>query len=833
MNLNKINGISGGALMNKYELTLDQLTKKCDDDCLHFKTTADLTPLQGIIGQGKAYKAIEFGLSIKKKGYNIYISGSWGTGRKSYAKLITEKKAMNMRVPYDWVYVNNFSKLNEPLAISFDPGTAKFFVSNLERTIGFLRKEVEKVFSSRDYENARNKVYQEYLYNTEVIIEKLNVIGDKYGFKFSQNERGLVTIPLKDDKEPMSEDEYNNLTNEEYEELKNKSNKLSIETIDLFNKLRQEELNYRQRLKNIDEQMGRSVVTFHIANIRESFKNNEGLQAYLDSVVEDIVNNIEKFKGNQTQEAANPFVAQKNPEAFFDRYKVNLFIDNSGADKAPVVFETNPSLYNLVGSIEYKNEYGVMKTDFTQIKPGALHQANGGFLILQAKDLLSSPYSWKAVKRALMNQHVAIENLGKEMGLIVSQTLKPNPIPLDIKVIIVGDQYTYNLLYHYDEEFRKLFKIMANFDSEMPRNEDNMNKMARFIATHCIKENLKHFDKSAVYRIIEYATRLADNQGKLSSHLNNLVEVLYEADSWAEVYGDGVVTAEHVEKSLEEKMNRANMYEEKVLEMFKDEIYLIDVDGEKVGEINGLAVTGTGQHRFGKPSKITVSTYRGKSGIVNIEREARTSGKIHDKGVMILTGYLGHQYAQDKPLALTASVVFEQLYSGVDGDSASSTELYAILSSLADKPIKQNIAVTGSVNQRGEIQPIGGVNEKIEGFFKVCKLKGLTGDQGVMIPHQNVRNLMLNKEVRDAVEEGKFHVYSVETIDQGIEILTGVKAGRIQKNGLYTKNSIHYLVNEKLNELAKPLPVSIKNEEDSKGKHVEIAGLPEEAKGKK
>ena len=416
---------------------------------------------------------------------------------------------------------------------------------------------------------------------------------------------------------------------------------------------------------------------------------------------------------------------------------------------------------------------------------------------MQAKDILTIPYAWQALKRSLITEQVEIESLGKHSGSIVTTTLKPQPIPLDVKVIIIGDYYTYSLLYEYDEQFRKLFRIMADFDIEFDRDDANVKRIARFIATNCVKEGLKPFDKSAIAKIIEYSSRLAGTQDKLSSRLNKMVGILFEADTWADTYDDEIITERHVDKTLNEIKLRTNKVEEKVMQMFESGDYLLDVSGEKVGEINGLAVMGTGQYTFGKPSKITVSSYRGKAGIINIEREARTSGSIHDKGVMILTGYMGYKYACDKPLALSASIVFEQLYSGVDGDSASSTELYALLSSLSNIPINQSIAVTGSVNQRGQIQPIGGVNEKIEGFYKVCQIKGITGKQGVIIPIQNVKNLMLNKEVIQAVIKREFSIYAVSNIDEGIEILMGQKAGDINIEG-----TIHYLVNQKLEELA-------------------------------
>lgn len=792
--------------MNKYKVKLEELTSHCDTECLKFKSTDELEPIQGILGQERAVDAIKFGLNMRKRGYNIYVSGSWGTGRNSYVNQLTKVVAAKKEAPLDWLYVNNFKNFRNPIAIGLASGEGKDFIRSMEFMIEFFKKEISNVFSSKDYENTKAVILHDYSKETEDIIFELNEIGKGYGFKFAQNERGLVSIPLKDG-EPMSEEEYKEIGDLEYDELRDKSNQLSIETVEYFNRLRKAEEEYRLRIRNLDEQMGRRVVSFHLLNIREKYKDNENVILYLDYLTDDIVEHLDKFKGEEDEVEENPMamLAPKPTVNFFNRYRLNLFVDNSEKEHAPIIFASNPTYYNLLGSIEYKNEYGVMKTDFTLIKPGALHEANGGYLIVLAKDILTMPYAWKGLKRALLDQKVTIESIGSQSGSFVTQTLKPTSIPLDVKIIVIGDAYTYQMLYNYDEEFRKQFKIMADFDIEMERNDDNIEKLSKFIVKHVIDDKLRHFDNCAVARVIEHSSRLADDQNKLSSHLNNLVDVLYESDSWAGVDGKDRVDASHVEKALKEIDKRNQKYEEKVMEMYESGDYLINVEGEKIGEINGLAVTGSGQYRFGKPSKITVATYKGRAGIVNIEREARTSGSIHDKGVMILTGYLGDKFAQHRPLALTATVVFEQLYSGVDGDSASSTEAYAILSSLSGLPIKQGIAVTGSINQRGEIQPIGGVNEKIEGFYKVCKLKGITGDQGVIIPIQNVKNLMLDSEVIEAIKDGKFSIYAVKSIDEGIEILTGKKAGTMTKTGKYTKNSVHYLVDQRLDELAQPI----------------------------
>lgn len=823
--------------MEKYKLNSERLTCNIPIEDLRFETTEDLKPLYEMIGQERAAKAMEFGLTIKKRGYNIYVAGGWGTGRNTYVRYVTDKKILEKEPPCDWIYVNNFKNPRNPIAISLKNGEGNKFKKNMIRTISFIQNEIAEIFMSKEYENTKALLRQDYAAKNAEIIEKLNKIGKKYNFTFTQTERGLVSIPLKNSK-PMSEEEYRSLTEEEYNTLSKNSNKLTLETVDLFNSLRQEEEIYLNKLDDLDERMGRKIVEFHFGNLIKKYESNEELKAYLKDVINDIVENIDEFKEEEMPIDKNPLAVLQQPlnkDAFFIRYDINLFVDNSEKKSAPVIFEINPTFFNLIGNIEYRNEFGAWKTDFTQIKSGALHEANGGYLIIQTRDLLSAPYAWKGLKRALINREVNIENIGKQTGVMGTTTLRPQPIPLDVKVIIVGDSYTYHMLFNYDEEFRKLFKILVDFDDQVDRNRESINKMARLISSYSEKDNIRYFDKFAVAEIVNYTTRLADNKEKLSAHMNVIVDLIYEADSWADIYGDEIVGKEHVIKALEEQKNRVNSYERKMLELFEDGTYLIDVDGYKVGEINGLAVAGYGVQSFGKPSKITVSTYRGKAGLINIEREVRTSGSIHDKGVMILNGYMGFKYAQDKPLTLSASIVFEQLYSGVEGDSASSTELYAILSSLSGVAIDQSFAVTGSINQRGEIQPIGGVNEKIEGYYQVCKLKGITGRQSVIIPHQNIKNLMLKQEVVQAVENETFHIYAIDNVDQGIELLMKIKAGVRLENGEFEKGTIHYLVDNKLTELATPIlkrasDVRSKKErdEDKKEKAVEVKKIKKE-----
>lgn len=788
-------------MFEKFKLKPEQLTSLCNIEDLDFETTADLKPLKGIIGQERAAKALEFSLNVKKKGYNVYISGLSGTGRNSYARSITEKHAKDMNAPDDWVYVYNFSAPDKPTALSMENGTAREFKKDLEEVIDKLLEEIPNAFSGTDYETQKSEIHQQYQRKHKEIIQKLNEVAKEHGFVFRETEQGLVTAPLSDGK-PMSQEEYEELSAEEIQELREKSEELNLDTIDLFNELRSIEEKAREEIKKLEKRISYFVINEYIKDLIRRYGKREKIVDYLNDLEQDVLENIKQFKNGKSQGAQSPqemLLKQMKPKSnFMNRYQVNLFIDNEKKEHAPLVQETNPSYYNLLGSIEYKNEMGALKTDFTQIKPGSLHQANGGFLIIQAREILTEPFAWQILKRSLKTGEINIENMGKQWGQVVTSSIKPEPIPLDIKVILIGDPYIYHLLFAHDEDFKKLFKVMSDFDVEMDKTKDHMMKMAGFISSHCEEQELLDFDKYAVKRVIEYSSRIADHQKKLSSRFNQIVEILYEADAWASSEDASIIGKDHVEKAIQEKIYRNSKYEEKLNEMFEEGTILIDVEGEKLGQINGLAVMGTGEHSFGRPSRITASTYKGKSGIINVEREVKQSGSIHDKGVLILSGYLGAKFAQKNPMSLSVSISFEQTYSVIDGDSASSTELYAILSSIADLPLKQGIAVTGSVNQKGEIQPIGGVNEKIEGFYDTCKIKGLTGEQGVMIPEKNIKNLMLKEEVLEAVKEGNFHIYAINHVDEGIEILTGMPAGECDEEGNYPEGTVYHKVAEKL-----------------------------------
>lgn len=785
-----------------HELAYDELKRIINPSDFDFRTTDELEAMEGIIGQERAVKAIEFGLQIKMRGYNIYMSGPTGSGKTSYAKSCIYDIAKNEEIPYDWCYVYNYTKPSNPLALRFPPGLGKEFRNDMDELIEFLLVDIPKAFSAEDYEKEKSEIIKNYQTNKDNLMKKMKDRAKELGFGVKITNSGIYFVPLING-EAIEENEYENLDENIKDKLSEVTDEIQDEVSDTIKIIRDLEKKAKQDIEDLEYKIGLFAVGHHISSLKEKYKEFERVNKYLEAVQDDILENIEEFLESENEEEEQissilPFVIKKNIEDVIVKYRVNLFIDNTETKGAPVVIDFNPTYNKLIGQIEYDNEFGNLTTDFTKIKPGLFHQANGGYLILQAMDLLSNTHSWDALKRVLKTKEVSIENLRELMGLSAVSSLKPEAIPIEVKVILVGNSYIYNLLYEYDEDFKKLFKIRADFDSEMSNNTDNVKMLARFIRSFCNREKTVPFDNGAVAKVVEYASRIAENQNKLTTRFNSIVEILCEANAWAQIEKVNIITSKHIEKAIIEKEKRSNLYEEKMEEMMNENIVMIDCDGEKIGQINGLAVLDTGDYVFAKPSRITATTYMGQSGIINIEKEAEMSGKVHNKGVHVLAGYLGQTYAQEFPLSLSCRICFEQNYYGVDGDSASSTELYAILSSLCEVPIRQGIAVTGSINQRGEIQPIGGVSYKVEGFFKLCKARNLTGEQGVIIPYQNVKDLVLKDEVIEAVKEGKFHIYPIRHIDEGIEILTGISAGQKNEHGRYPDDTIHGKVYNKL-----------------------------------
>lgn len=759
--------------MRHKELLAKQLKNTCDYSTFPFETTADVVPFEGILGQERAVKAMQFGLTIRKHGYNIFITGYSGTGRNSYARSLVEKVASWEKVPDDWCYLYNFTKPDQPQAVPLPAGTAVALQEDMEDLIKEVTVNIPKVLGSQEYGKAKTIIIQGLQEQQNQLLETLGETAKNLGFSLKNTEKGLVSIPLDTDGTSMDEEKFQKLNKEEAKVIDEKSKKLNLTILDVVKRLRDLEKEAEEKVEKTESQFIMSSLAEMFQRLQEEYREYPKVTQYLTDVQKDILQNAKEFRVKEDKNPVEMLILRENrSKDFFHKYVVNVLVDNSKTVGTPVITESNPTYYNLVGKMEYDAHMGVLTTDFTKIKAGALHRANGGYLILQCNDVLTNIFSWNALKRCLKNGQLYMENISEQTGVIPSSSLKPDPIPLKVKIIMVGSYREYQILYQYDEDFRKLFKIRADFDVEMERTQDTVYQLARFINNHCVKEKMRHFTKQAVARVVELSSRLTANQEKLSTKFNEIVEILFEADTWAELDGVAVVDEKHIVKAIKEKIYRSNKYEMKLQEMIEKGVILLDIEGRVVGQVNGLAVLDAGEYAFGKPSRITVNTYMGQKGIVNIEREARLSGSIHDKGILILNGYLGEKFGTRCPLSFSASICFEQLYDGIDGDSASSAELYGLLSSLSGIPVKQNIAVTGSVNQKGFVQPIGGVNQKIEGFFQVCKAKGLTGQQGVMIPTQNVVNLMLDDEVIEAVKQGLFHIYAVSAIEEGIEILT-------------------------------------------------------------
>lgn len=785
------------SIIEQAKLCATQLRKTVDPTIFEFETTEEVPELSSIIGQERGSKVMRFGLQVDKSGYNIYVAGIPGTGKTTFTNSIMNDIAKKEVELFDWCYVYNFTNSYRPRVIQLPVGMGKVFQYDMEVFLHHMITDIPRAFNEENYQKERATIIRKYKEERNAVFERLNELAKQYGFIIRQSGSGFISIPLREG-EPMSEENYKSLSSDELAKIDEKSSQLEVKVLEFTNEFHRIEKAMNETIEKLDEKVALAAIGHHLANLQEKYRNNEAVVHYFEAVQDDMLKNIEDFLEKKETDEISQLFASRQQTDFKMKYKVNLLVDNSETTGSPVVTADNPTFYNLIGKVEYENRMGVMTTDFTKIKPGFLHEANGGYIIIQAKDILSKGYAWEALKRALHTGKLAMENIGEHTGLVTTTSLNPDPIPLNIKVILIGNREMYQILHYYDEDFSKLFKIKADFDIEMDFNIENMSRLASLIHSHCKAHDLLPFDRTAVAKIAEFSRRLAGHQEKLSTKFNQIVEIIYEADTWSKIDGAKIVTATYVNKAISENEYRYNLIEEKMQESIEMGNILIATEGEVVGQVNGLAVYSTGQYSFGKPARITATTFVGRNGIINIERESKLSGNIHNKGVYILSGYLGEQFAQRHPLAMTAHLTFEQSYGGIDGDSASSTELYALLSSLAQIPIKQGFAVTGSVNQKGEIQPIGGVNEKIEGFFEVCKKNGFTRQQGVIIPHQNVMNLMLKTEVVTAVKKGDFHLYAVRTIEEGIEILTGIPAGKKLASGLYEPNTVYRKVADQL-----------------------------------
>ena len=789
-------------MKSKNELNVKDLKMTCNPNIFKFDTTAELESIQTGIGQDRGIKALEFGIQVDVKGYNIYIEGPSGVGKTMYTKNYLNKVAAKKKVPSDWCYIYNFDNPNEPIAVELPAGQGKEFKEAMDGFIKEIKKDIKKTFNTDDFEKEKALIKQEFEARRSALLEKLNNDASKYNFQVKSVQNGIYMMPIVNGK-AIEEEEFEKLDEDTKKEFEEKSVIVQEQIMNVIGQIKEIERQSDKKISEWQSNVALLTVNVHINFLKSKYKRNKKINKFLNDVKQDVLKNIPVFLEDDSTQSHPPVQGpvQKKPDPCLN-YRVNLFVDNSNCEGAPVIMDSNYSYHNIFGSLEYENYYGALKTDHTMLKPGLMQKANGGYIIFQAKDLLANGACYEALKKALRMKELGIENTADQRSSMVLVALKPEPIPLNLKVILIGSANIYQTLLSMDLDFRKLFKIKVEFEDDAPITPENLNKLAQIIHGFCSHEELPHLDKNAMAKLVEYASKLAGNHHKVSTRFDDLIQIVGEAATWAKIAKSKVVTEDFMAKALSERIDRVKKYDSKYMEMIKDNSLLINTSGYEVGTLNGLTVMTIGDYTFGKPAKITVNTYTGKNGVVNIEREVEISGPSHSKGVLILTGYLGEMFAQDIPLCLTASICFEQLYNGVDGDSASSTELYGLLSSLSGIPINQSIAVTGSVNQKGQIQPIGGVNEKIEGYFQICKMRGLNGSHGVMIPIQNVDNLQLSDEIIDAVKNKLFHIYSVSTIEEGIEVLTGVPAGKKDKNGHFPAGTINYLVYEKLKKYA-------------------------------
>lgn len=785
------------------ELKYTDLKNDCPLSAFKFKTSNELETYNGIIGQERALEAVKTAMQIYQKGFNLYVCGNVGMGKTAYVLSVVNKLAKSQKIPNDICYIYNFDNPNEPLALSLPVGQGRMLKEDMNKFITAIRNELLKSFGSSDVEKEKKVIVSEYEQKKNEIMKKFDEYTTSEGFKIKTTETGIYFSPIYNGN-VLNEQEFNALDASIKKSFEEKSPKIQAETMEVMKKIEMLDKECTIKVSEWQANFTTYIVSKNINNLKLKYKDNLKLQNFLFNVQSDIVKNIEHFKPKATTPNMVPLPNQIRLEQRpWEKYRVNLLVNNENLKQAPVVVCTNPSYYDLFGKLEYENQMGSLKTDHTMLKAGLMHKANGGYLLINARDLMCNMTLWEAFKRVLRNNEITIDSSRDMTSGSTIISLKPELIPLNLQVVLIGSESIYMQLSNVDSDFKKLFKVKADFDDSIPRTPTNVQRTAEYVAYVVKKDDLLPFKREAIKEIVEYSSRCAGDKRKLTAMQVDLTDIIIESSFVANKAGKKLVDAEHVKGAIKNRITRYAKYDENLKEMIKNGTVILKTDGEAIGQINGLTIINTGDATFGKPVLITANTYLGNSGVINIEREVSMSGTTHSKGVYILASYIGQKFAQDIPLSLTASLCFEQLYNGVDGDSASSTELYAILSSLSGVPIKQGIAVTGSVNQKGEIQPIGGVTEKIEGFFEICKYQGLTGNQGVIIPYQNVANLALSDEIIDAVKDGLFHIYPVATIDEGIEILTGVSSGKYkEETESYEKGSINYLVHQKLKHYA-------------------------------
>jgi lon-related putative ATP-dependent protease len=784
------------------ELAPEQLRRTYEPDILGCETTETLEPLTGIIGQDRAVSALSFGLEMAQPGFHIFVAGPPGIGKMTAVQAYLEKVATQKETPSDWCYVNNFEDAYQPKACRLPAGHGRQFQQDMKDLINHLRYQLPKSFDSEGYSTKRDEIIKALEKQREVVIERINDQAAQAGFFLQMTPTGIAMTPMLSGR-ALTDLEFQALPIAARDDYRTRREQLQNSMKEDTKQLRNLERAAQESLQQMDQQVALYVVGELMDELLKKYNDHPDVTDYLKDTQQDILQNIDAFKnGGATEADGSPILTPWMREMPFRKYQVNVLVDNSKTHGAPVIVALNPSYTNLFGRVEKDTQLGATVTDFTMIKPGALHRANGGYIVIPAEDLLGQFASWVSLKRALRSSDLLIEEMGEQLGFMSTKTIQPQAIPLDIKVVLVGSAQTYYTLHELDAEFPELFKVKADFDTEMPASDDNVQGFLSFACAFCKREKLKHLEKTGAAKLLEQAARLAGDQNKLSTHFGKIANLIRESHYWATQDHADYITAAHVQKALNEQIYRASLLQDRSREMILNGMLLIDTHGEAVGQVNGLAVITLGDYEFGRPTRITATVEPGVGGIVDIERQVALGGPIHSKGVYILNGYLVLKYAQDRPITLAAQLVFEQSYSGIEGDSASSAELYALLSTLANLPLKQSFAVTGSVNQMGVVQAIGGVNEKIEGFFDLCKARGLTGEQGVLIPHSNQQELMLREEVVDAVKAGQFHIWIVNTIDEGIEVLTGVPAGERLPNGRFPEGTVNGRVHQRLHDLA-------------------------------
>lgn len=785
------------------ELPVSRLRWTCDPKVVGARSTEDLRPLDILVGQPRAYQALLFGFNFKEHGFNIFAAGPAATGKTTSITDFLDDIAAKMPVPRDWCYVHNFEDEYEPKALRCPAGLGRELKQDVRELVQAARLAIPALFEGADYSAKRDELSRKMNQRRQEVIARMGQVAESEGFMMQLTAIGISLVPVVKGR-PLSDEDFLSLPKDAQQKFAQNRESLKEKLQPLLRELRDLEMKAQAEVAEFDKEVTLYAIDHLMSTLLQKYKDHKEITDFLNEIQTHILDDLDSFRVRRSEKKESGQEAAAD-EMAFRVYDVNVIADNSGGRGAPIVVEENPTYDNLLGRIEKESQLGTLTTDFTLIRGGSIHEANGGFIIIRAEQLLRDLMVYEGLKRALKGGEIVIEDLPQRAGYASVRTLAPQPIPLDLKVVLIGDSSTYQLLFAYDPEFRELFKVKADFDSNMEKVESNLRSYAGFFTTLVVNENLKHLDASAMARLLEHSCRLAEDQDKLSTQFGLVADVAREAHFYATQENSKYITSAHVEKAIEAKVYRSNLIQEKIGDYIRRNVIYISTDGQAVGQINGLSVLSLGDFSFGAPSRITVSVGLGKEGLVDVQREVNMSGPIHGKGVMIIAGYLASKFARDKPLTLSARIVFEQNYEGVEGDSASSTELYALLSALSGAPIKQTFAVTGSVNQNGEVQPIGGVNEKIEGYYEICKARGLNGQHGVVIPASNVRNLMLKQEVLDAVKSGKFHIYPVKTIEEGIELLTGVPAGKRLADGSYEANSIYGLVDKRLLEMAETI----------------------------